>query len=228
MLFIDEAHRLNKTIEEILYPAMENRTLDIIVGKGPSARTIQLELPPFTLVAATTRAGLMSSPLRSRFGITLRLGFYSEEDIKSILQRSAKILNIAVEEDAFVKIAKSSRFTPRIANRILKRIRDYAEVNGTGVVTLEIAKTGLSMLEIDELGLEPTDINILKTIIYKFGGGPVGVQTLAAGTSEEIETIEEMYEPYLLQIGFLERTPRGRTATPAAYRHIGAPLPKLL
>lgn len=225
VLFIDEAHRLHKTIEEVLYPAMEGRVLDIIIGKGPSARTIQLELPPFTLIAATTRAGLLSSPLRSRFGITLRLDFYTQPDIQKILERSASILGIQSEEGALSRIAQSSRFTPRIANRILKRIRDYAEVGGTGVVNTEIVEKGLSMLEIDERGLEPTDRYIIETIVQKFRGGPVGIQTLAAGTSEEAETIEEMYEPYLLQIGFLERTPRGRIATPAACRHMGLPVP---
>lgn len=221
VLFIDEAHRLHKTIEEVLYPAMESGTLDIIIGKGPSARTLQLELPPFTLIAATTRVGLLSSPLRSRFGITLRLGFYIEEDIRRILERSSRLLSIKSETAALARIAQSSRFTPRIANRLLRRIRDYAEVQGTGVITPEIAERALTMLEVDKLGLEPTDRHILETLITKFGGGPVGVQTLAAGTSEETDTIEEVYEPYLLQIGFLERTARGRVATPLAYKHMG-------
>lgn len=221
VLFIDEAHRLHKTIEEVLYPAMESGTLDIIIGKGPSARTLQLELPPFTLIAATTRVGLLSSPLRSRFGITLRLGFYTEEDIRRILERSSLLLGIKSETIALARIAQSSRFTPRIANRLLRRIRDYAEVQGTGVITPAIAEQALMMLEVDKLGLEPTDRHILETLITKFGGGPVGVQTLAAGTSEETDTIEEVYEPYLLQIGFLERTARGRVATPLAYKHMG-------
>ena len=225
VLFIDEAHRLHKAIEEVLYPAMESRVLDIIIGKGPSARTIQLELPPFTLIAATTRAGLLSSPLRSRFGITLRLDFYTQPDIQKILERSATILNIQSEGSALSRIAQSSRFTPRIANRLLKRMRDYAEVGGGGIVNTSIVEKGLSMLEIDEMGLEPTDRYIIETIVQKFRGGPVGIQTLAAGTSEEAETIEEMYEPYLLQIGFLERTPRGRIATPAACQHMGLPVP---
>lgn len=220
ILFIDEAHRLNKLIEEVLYPAMESRSLDIIIGKGPSARTIQLELPPFTLIAATTRIGLLSGPLRSRFGATFRLDFYRQPDIEKILSRSARILNINLEDKARAVIAQSSRFTPRVANRLLKRVRDYAEVHGTGVLTLDTAKKALGLLQIDSLGLEPADRRILETIMVKFGGGPVGVQTLAAAAAEEEETIEEVYEPYLLQLGFLERTPRGRLATTAAYQHL--------
>ncbi|OGZ60901.1 MAG: Holliday junction DNA helicase RuvB [Candidatus Spechtbacteria bacterium RIFCSPLOWO2_01_FULL_46_10] len=226
VLFIDEAHRLNKTIEEMLYPAMEQRSLDIILGKGPSARTIQLELPPFTLVAATTRIGLISSPLRSRFGITARLDFYSEEDLKRILTRSAILLNIKAENDALDIIASSSRATPRIANRLLKRVRDYAEVRGNGYIDARAAKEALKMLEVDELGLEPTDKRILEMMIKKFNGGPVGLTTLAAGTYEEPDTIEEVYEPYLLQLGFIERTPRGRVATRAAYEHLGLQAPQ--
>lgn len=221
ILFIDEAHRLNKLIEEILYPAMETRTLDIVIGKGPSARTIQLDLPPFTLIAATTRIGLLSSPLRSRFGVTSRLDFYSEEQVREILKRSALLLNIKSESEALKTIAKSSRFTPRVANRLLKRVRDYAEVHGNGAITNADAKAALQLLEIDEIGLEPTDRRILETIINKFSGGPVGLQTLAAAASEEEDTIEEVYEPYLMQLGFLERTPRGRSATPASYTHLG-------
>ena len=226
VLFIDEAHRLNKTIEEMLYPAMEQRSLDIILGKGPGARTIQLELPPFTLVAATTRIGLISSPLRSRFGITARLDFYSEEDLKRILTRSAMLLNIRAENDALDIIASSSRATPRIANRLLKRVRDYAEVRGNGYIDARAAKEALKMLEVDELGLEPTDKRILEMMIKKFNGGPVGLTTLAAGTYEEPDTIEEVYEPYLLQLGFIERTPRGRVATRAAYEHLGLQAPQ--
>ena len=226
VLFIDEAHRLNKTIEEMLYPAMEQRSLDIILGKGPGARTIQLELPPFTLVAATTRIGLISSPLRSRFGITARLDFYSEEDLKRILTRSAILLNIKAENDALDIIASSSRATPRIANRLLKRVRDYAEVRGNGYIDARAAKEALKMLEVDELGLEPTDKRILEMMIKKFNGGPVGLTTLAAGTYEEPDTIEEVYEPYLLQLGFIERTPRGRVATRAAYEHLGLQAPQ--
>lgn len=226
VLFIDEAHRLNKLIEEILYPAMETRTLDIVIGKGPSARTLQLELPPFTLIAATTRIGLLSSPLRSRFGVTSRLDFYSEEQIREILKRSAMLLNIKSENEALKTIAKSSRFTPRVANRLLKRVRDYAEVHGSGAITNADAKAALELLEIDDLGLEPTDRRILETIINKFSGGPVGLQTLAAAASEEEDTIEEVYEPYLMQLGFIERTPRGRSATPASYAHLGIAPPQ--
>ncbi len=221
ILFIDEAHRLNKMVEEVLYPAMESRTLDIIIGKGPSAKTIQLELPPFTLIAATTRIGLLSGPLRSRFGATYRLDFYTEQDIQKIIERSAAILGIELQPDASRRIARSSRFTPRVANRILKRVRDYAEVHGNGVITLQAAESALKLLEIDFLGLEPTDRKIISTLIQKFRGGPVGLQSLAAVTSEEEETIEEVYEPYLMQIGFIERTPRGRMATHLAYAHIG-------
>lgn len=222
ILFIDEAHRLNKLIEEILYPALESRSLDIVIGKGPSARTIQLELPPFTLIAATTRIALLSSPLRSRFsGGTFRLDFYTENEIKKIIDRSARILGIKVEEGAVAEIAKRSRFTPRVANRLLKRCRDFAQVEKSNAITGELALKALDLLEIDPVGLESTDRMILEAIISKFGGGPVGLQTLAAATSEEKETIEEVYEPYLMQSGFLERTPRGRVATRRAYEHLG-------
>lgn len=225
VLFIDEVHRLNKTIEEVLYPAMEQGTLDIILGKGPSARTIQLELPPFTLVAATTRAGLISAPLRSRFGITTRLNFYENEELQEILERSSQLLGTNIENDAVQYIAQCSRKTPRVANRLLKRIRDYADVKHEGKITKEAAFQGLEMLEIDHIGLEPTDRKILEIMIQKFNGGPVGLQTLAAGTFEETDTIEEVYEPYLMQIGFIERTPRGRVATQSAYRHLGLEAP---
>lgn len=221
ILFIDEAHRLNKLIEEVLYPAMEARVLDIIIGKGPSARTIQIELPPFTLIAATTRAALLSSPLRSRFGVVFRLDFYSNPDIELIIDRSARILNITIEPAAVRRLAVSSRFTPRVANRLLKRSRDYAEVRGTGVITDAIAASTLALLDIDEAGLEPMDRRILEIITTKFGGGPVGIQSLAAASSEEEDTIEEVYEPYLMQLGLIERTPRGRVATELAYRHLG-------
>lgn len=222
ILFIDEIHRLNKLIEEVLYPAMESRSLDIIVGKGPSARVIQLELPPFTLIAATTRIALLSSPLRSRFaGGTFRLNFYEEADIKKIVGRSANLLGIPIEQEAVHEISQRSRFTPRVANRLLKRCRDYAEVKGNGIITASIAAEALKLLEVDSLGLETGDRRILEAIISKYGGGPVGVQTLAASTSEEPETIEEVHEPYLLQIGFIERTPRGRMATARAYEHLG-------
>ncbi len=221
ILFIDEAHRMNRLIEEVLYPAMETRALDIIVGKGPSARTIQLELPPFTLIAATTRIGMLSGPLRSRFGATFRLDFYTKENICDILRRSAKILNIEADPEAVSVIAQSSRFTPRVANRLLKRVRDWAAVHGNGVVTAEAAEKSLRLLEVDSLGLEPTDRRILETIIKKFGGGPVGLNALAAASAEEEDTIEEVYEPYLMQLGFIERTPRGRVATEHAYLHMG-------
>lgn len=226
ILFIDEAHRMNKLIEEVLYPAMESRTLDIIIGKGPSARTIQLELPPFTLIAATTRIGMLSGPLRSRFGVTFRLDFYSAENIKEILKRSCKILSIEAEDEAIGITAQSSRCTPRIANRLLKRVRDYAAVHGNDLVTAHTAREALKLLEIDELGLEPTDRRILETIIQKFRGGPVGLAALAAATAEEEETIEEVYEPYLMQLGFLERTGRGRVATRPAFEHLGLKFPE--
>lgn len=225
ILFIDEAHRLNKSIEEILYPAMENRMLHIIIGKGPSARTLQLDLPAFSLVAATTRAGLLSNPLRSRFGVTFRLDFYTIEDIESILERSSSLMNLKTESDALKLIAKSSRYTPRVANRILKRVRDYAEVEGVGVITKEVTKKALSLLEVDHLGLESGDRRLLEVIIKKFNGGPAGLGALSAATSEEIETIEDIYEPYLLQLGFLQRTSRGRIATKFAYEHLGLKLP---
>lgn len=222
ILFIDEAHRLNTMIEEILYPALESRSLDIIIGKGPSARTIQLELPPFTLIAATTRIALLSSPLRSRFsGGTFRLDFYSAAEIEKIIARSAKILGISVEPEAIKEVAQRSRFTPRVANRLLKRCRDFAQVEKIASLDAETALKALNLLEIDLAGLEATDRMILETIISKFGGGPVGLATLAAATSEEKETIEEVYEPYLMQLGFIERTPRGRIATRRAYEHLG-------
>jgi len=226
ILFIDEAHRLNKQIEEVLYPAMEDRALDIIIGKGPSARTIRLDLPSFTLIAATTRIGLLSSPLRSRFGATFRVDFYSEEDIKKILLRSARILNVQAEADGLTAIAKASRSTPRVANRLLKRVRDFSQVKNRGLVTRQTALEALAMLEIDELGLEPTDRRLLETLIHKFSGGPAGIQTLAAAASEEEDTIEEIYEPYLMQLGFLAKTPRGRVATPSAYKHLGLEPPE--
>ncbi len=225
ILFIDEVHRLNKLVEEILYPAMESRTLDIVIGKGPSARTLQLDLPPFTLIAATTRVGLISSPLRSRFGATFRLNFYTEEEIEKIVARSARLLGIQAEPEGLRLIARSSRFTPRIANRLLKRARDYAEVHGAGIITADVAEKTLKLLEIDQRGLEPGDRRLLETIIKKFSGGPVGVRSLAAASSEEEDTIEEVYEPYLLQLGFLERTQKGRYATSLAYAHLGLKIP---
>lgn len=221
ILFIDEAHRLNKTVEEILYPAMENRMLHIIIGKGPSARTLQLDLPAFSLIAATTRAGLLSNPLRSRFGATFRLDFYGTLDIENILKRSASLMNLNAEAEALKLIAESSRFTPRVANRLLKRVRDYAQVEGDGIINEEIAKKALRLMEVDAIGLESTDRRLIEAIIKKFNGGPVGLQALSAATSEELETIEDIYEPYLLQIGFLQRTSRGRIATRFAYEHLG-------
>ncbi|MBI4132137.1 MAG: Holliday junction branch migration DNA helicase RuvB [Candidatus Sungbacteria bacterium] len=221
VLFIDEAHRLNKLIEEVLYPAMESRTLDIIIGKGPSARTIQLELPPFTLIAATTRIGMLSGPLRSRFGVTFRLDFYSTRDIERILERSCQLLGVSADPDAIAATAAAARQTPRVANRLLKRVRDYATVHGNGRLTADAARRALVLLEIDALGLEPTDRRILDAIIRKFQGGPVGLSALAAATAEEEDTIEEVYEPYLMQLGFLERTARGRVATRLAFEHLG-------
>lgn len=221
VLFIDEIHRLNKSIEEILYPAMEDFSLDIIIGKGPSARSIRLDLPKFTLIGATTKAGSLTTPLRDRFGIVNRLELYNEQDLKTIVVRSAKILNIQIDEQGALEIARRSRGTPRIANRLLKRIRDYAAVLGDGNISLDIAKVALQKLEIDELGLDETDRNMLKSIILNYAGGPVGLDTLAATIGEETETIEDVYEPYLMQIGFLARTPRGRTATSLAYKHLG-------
>jgi Holliday junction DNA helicase RuvB len=226
ILFIDEVHRLNKLIEEVLYSAMESRSLNIIIGKGPSARTIQLELAPFTLIAATTRISLLSSPLRSRFsGGTYRLNFYTTDEIEKILGRSAKILNIEIEPDARHEIAIRSRATPRIANHLLKRCRDYAQVSKRDTLDLKTVKDTFGLLEIDNKGLEPADRHILEVLITKFNGGPVGLQTLAAATSEEEGTIEEVYEPYLIQLGFLERTPRGRVATGHAYDHLGIKSP---
>lgn len=225
-LFIDEIHRLNKLVEEVLYPAMESRTLDIIIGKGPSARVLQLDLPPFTLLAATTRMALLSSPLRSRFsGGTYRLSFYSHNDIERIVQRSAALLNVSIEPEAITELSLRSRSTPRVANHLLKRCRDYADVRGNGTITTTIAHDALHLLDVDQKGLEISDRRILETIITKYNGGPVGIQTLAASTSEEIETIEDVHEPYLLQIGFIERTPRGRMATRLAYEHLCIPLP---
>ncbi|HOK40496.1 MAG TPA: Holliday junction branch migration DNA helicase RuvB [bacterium] len=221
VLFIDEIHRLNKVIEEILYPAIEDFRLDIIIGQGPAARTIKLNIPEFTLIGATTRIGLISAPLRSRFGIISRLDFYNLVDMKKIVLRAAKILNIAINEKGAEIIAKSSRGTPRISNRLIKRIRDFAEVKGEGIITEKIAKDALNMLEIDEYGLDQMDRKLLEIIINKYNGGPVGLSTLAVSLNEEKETIEEVYEPYLIQIGFLKRTTRGREATESAYKHIG-------
>jgi len=221
VLFIDEIHRLNHVVEEILYPAMEDFQLDIIIGQGPSARTIKLDLPPFTLVGATTRAGLLSPPLRDRFGVTLRLEFYTEDELQLIVTRSARILGIRIEEEGAAEIAKRSRGTPRIANRLLRRVRDYAEVRADGVITRRVADEGLKMLDVDERGFDRMDRKILSTIIEKYDGGPVGIETLAAAVSEEKDTLEDVYEPYLIQEGFLNKTPRGRLATRLAYEHLG-------
>jgi Holliday junction DNA helicase RuvB len=221
ILFIDEIHRLNKSIEEILYPAMEDFKLDIIIGKGPSARTIQLDLPHFTLIGATTKLGSISNPLRNRFGAVHRLEFYENSEIEEIIRRSARILAIDVEPTGLKKIASCARQTPRVANRLLKRVRDFAQINEHDIVDNIVAQKALDMIDVDPIGLEPADKHILRTIIEKFGGGPVGLGTIAAATSEEVKTIEDVYEPYLLQIGFLARTPRGRIATDSAYAHLG-------
>ncbi|MEK7107245.1 MAG: Holliday junction branch migration DNA helicase RuvB [Patescibacteria group bacterium] len=226
VLFIDEIHRLNRTIEEVLYPAMESGVLDIIIGKGPSARTVQLDLPPFTLIAATTRISMLSAPLRSRFsGGTFRLQYYSEDEIAEILKRSAKILNIKADDESIKEVASRSRATPRTANYLLKRCRDFAEVNEEPL-NLKTVKKALALLEIDEGGLNQTDRDILTIIIEKFNGGPVGLKTISASLSEEEDTIEEVHEPYLMQLGLLDRTPRGRTVTPKGYEHVGMDVPR--
>lgn len=222
ILFIDEAHRLNKSVEEILYPAMESRKLHLIVGKGPSARTFSLDLPPFTILAATTKASLLSAPLRSRFGAAFRLEYYQPEDIEKILYRSADLLKVKIDKAAAKKLAGASRFTPRIANRLLKRARDYAQLYRHGLIDDESVQKTLEMLEIDELGLEKTDRELLLSIIEKFRGGPVGVKSIAAALNEEVGTVEEVYEPFLIKLGLLHRSPAGRVATEKAYRHLGA------
>ncbi len=225
ILFIDEIHRLSKNVTEVLYPAMEDYALDIIIGQGPAARSIRIDLKKFTLIGATTRAGQLSSPLRDRFGVLFRLEMYSSEELAEIVTRSATLLGISIDADGAAEIAKRSRGTPRIANRLLKRVRDFADVIGDGVITKEIADTALTKLEIDELGLDNIDRRMLKSIITIFGGGPVGLDTLAATIGEEAITLEDVYEPYLLQIGFLNRTPRGRMATGLAYKHLGLDIP---
>jgi len=221
VLFIDELHRLNRAIEEILYPAMEEYALDLVVGKGPSAKVLRLDLPKFTLIGATTRPSLLSPPLRDRFGLTHQLDFYQVSDIKKIIQRSAGILGIEIQEEAADEIAKCSRYTPRVANRLLKRVRDFAQVEKEKVITPKIAVQSLEMLEIDPMGLNSIDHRILEALIEKFSGGPVGIKTLAVSVGEDLDTLEEIYEPYLVQIGFLNRTSRGRIATDLAYRHLG-------
>ncbi|MGB9782998.1 MAG: Holliday junction branch migration DNA helicase RuvB [Moorellaceae bacterium] len=221
VLFIDEVHRLPRSVEEILYPAMEDFGLDIVLGKGPNARSLRLALPRFTLVGATTRTGLLTSPLRERFGIMARLEFYRAEELAAIVRRSAAILRVPIEEAGAWEIARRARGTPRIANRLLRRVRDYAQVRAAGTITLEVAREALKLLEVDEQGLDSLDRRLLRTIIEKFGGGPVGLETLAASLSEDPETLEDVYEPYLLQKGYLQRTPRGRVATELAYQHLG-------
>jgi Holliday junction DNA helicase RuvB len=219
VLFIDEVHRLNHVVEEILYPAMEDFQLDIIIGQGPSARTMKIPLPPFTLVGATTRTGLLTPPLRERFGVILRVEFYKPEELQMIVLRSAKLLDIPIEENGAFEIARRSRGTPRVANRILRRVRDYAQVEADGTVTLEVAKRALKMLDVDDQGLDRMDRHIMLTIIKKFSGGPIGLDTLSAAVSEEKDTLEDVYEPFLIKLGYIKRTPRGRVATQLAYNH---------
>ncbi len=221
VLFLDEIHRVSNTVEEYLYPAMEDYKLNLILGKGPMARTMEMKLPHFTLIGATTRPALLSAPLRNRFGAVFQLNFYSESDMQKMIERSAKLLNIEIEPEGLKVIANRSRFTPRVANRLVKRVRDFAQVQGNGKITKEIAEHALNFLEIDEKGLEPGDKKILFALIEKFNGGPVGLQTLAAAAMEEEDTILDIYEPYLMQMGFLERTPRGRVASRLAYEHLG-------
>lgn len=225
VLFIDEIHRLHRTVEEVLYPAMEDFALDIIIGKGPSARSVRLDLPKFTLIGATTRAGLLSAPLRDRFGVVSRLEYYNTDELSFIVSRSADILGVETIGDAAYEIAVRSRGTPRIANRLLKRVRDFAQVRGDGVITGELAAQALEMIQVDPLGLDQIDHKMLQAMVHHFRGGPVGLDTIAATIGEEGQTIEDVYEPYLLQIGFLQRTPRGRVVTPKAYAHLGIPYP---
>lgn len=225
VLFIDEIHRLNRTVEEILYPALEDFALDIIIGKGPGARSVRLDLSPFTLVGATTRAGLLTSPLRDRFGIVSRLDFYQENELAQIVTRAARLMDIPIEASGAVEIARRARGTPRVANRLLRRVRDFAQVRAGGEITAAVAEAALRLMDVDDRGLDQTDRALLRAIIEKFGGGPVGVETLAAATSEEVETIEDVYEPFLMQLGLLVRTPRGRTVTRAAYDYFGLAAP---
>ena len=225
ILFVDEIHRLNRSVEEVLYPAMEDYAIDIIIGKGPSANSIRLDLPRFTLIGATTRAGQLSAPLRDRFGVTLRLELYTHKELALIVTRSAGILEAPIEPEGAMEIAKRSRGTPRIANRMLRRVRDFAQVVGDGVITRDLADRALTALEVDHLGLDNIDRRMLRAIIDYYGGGPVGLETLAATINEEAVTLEDVYEPYLMQLGFLTRTPRGRCVTPKAYQHLGLPMP---
>lgn len=227
VLFIDEIHRLSRNVEEVLYSAMEDFALDIVIGKGPSARSIRLDIAPFTLIGATTRAGALAAPLRDRFGVISRLEYYKPEDLVLIVKRAAEILDIGIEDKGALEIARRSRGTPRIANRLLKRVRDFAQVTGDGVITDQIADEALMRLEVDKMGLDHTDRRMLDSMIKKFGGGPVGIDTLAAAISEENDTIEDVYEPYLLQLGFINRTPRGRMVTRAGYEHMGIPYPEM-
>lgn len=228
VLFIDEAHRLNKSIEEVLYPAMESRKLHLVIGKGPGARMLALDLPAFTIIAATTRPHLLSGPLRSRFGASFKLDFYELADIEAILKRSAELLGLKTDADAIALLAKASRFTPRVANRLLKRVRDYAEVNDLKLINADVIEKTLDLLEIDEMGLEPMDRRLLEVIIKKFKGGPVGLNSLAAALSDDVGNIEEVYEPYLISIGFLQRTSAGRMATEAAHYHLGIKAPEAM
>ena len=221
VLFIDEIHRLNRQVEEVLYPAMEDFAIDIMIGKGTTARSIRLDLPRFTLVGATTRAGLLTAPLRDRFGVINRLEFYTVDELKTIITRSAKVLNVEIDEDGAVEMARRSRGTPRLANRLLKRVRDFAQIKYNGHITKEVADYALNLLDVDKIGLDKGDRTILETIIYKFAGGPVGLDTLAASIGEDSGTLEDVYEPYLIQNGLIQRTPRGRIATPIAYEHLG-------
>ncbi|HKT78958.1 MAG TPA: Holliday junction branch migration DNA helicase RuvB [Vicinamibacterales bacterium] len=225
VLFIDEIHRMSPAVEEILYPALEDFEVDIIIGQGPSARTVKVRTERFTLIGATTRTGLLTSPLRSRFGLTHRLEFYAPADLEEIVRRSAKILNVAIDDDAAAELAKRARGTPRIANRLLRRVRDYAQVRASGKITPDVAAAGLKLLEVDEHGFDDVDRRLLRTIIDKFGGGPVGLNTIAAAIGEEKDAIEDIYEPFLIQLGFLDRTPRGRVATPRAYGYFGLAAP---
>jgi holliday junction DNA helicase RuvB len=225
VLFIDEVHRMSPVIEEILYPAMEDYEIDIMIGQGPSARSIKMAVHPFTLIGATTRTGLLTAPLRARFGIVHRLDFYAEDEIREIVQRSARIIGVPIDRDATLELAKRARGTPRVANRLLRRVRDYAQVRANGHITMDVARRALSLLEVDERGFDDSDRRLLRTIIEKFNGGPVGVASLAAAMSEERDTIEDIYEPFLIQIGFLDRTPRGRVATARAYEYFGLDAP---
>jgi len=224
ILFVDEIHRLNRSVEEVLYPAMEERKLDIIIGKGPSARTMRLDISPFTLVGATTRIGLLSSPLRDRFGIQLRLDYYAEDDLVQIIKRSSELLSISISDDGAVAIAKRCRGTPRVANRLIKRVRDYVEIKGDGTIKAETAEQALQMLQVDEVGLDIVGQKILEVLVEKFSGKPVGLSTLASAVGEAKDSLEEVYEPYLVQIGFLHKTPKGRVATEKAYKHLGLDL----